>query len=265
LAVISTGLSAQDARQIVTRSVELDQTNWQRLKDYTWIVHSTERHFGSSGKMKSEDRSAWETLVLDGEPYRRMLQRNNRQLSASEQRKEQEKLDKSAGRLARETPQQKQQRLAEFEKRRRKERAFIREIPDAYELRMVREDKVDGLDVWVIAGTPKPGYQPKDRDARVFNRIRGEIWIDKSTYQWVRVEARTIDTISFGLVLARLNPGARLVFEQVHAADGLWLPKRLYMQGGGRVALLKRIAMDQELTWSDYRKFQVDTRVLPVQ
>jgi hypothetical protein len=35
------------------------------------------------------------------------------------------------------------------------------------------------------------------------------------------------------------------------------------MVGKGRIALLKRIAEDDEITWTDYRKFQVDSRIVP--
>jgi hypothetical protein len=37
------------------------------------------------------------------------------------------------------------------------------------------------------------------------------------------------------------------------------------MKGAGRLGLIKRIAMDQEITWSDYRKFQVDTKIVPLE
>lgn len=182
----------------------------------------------------------------------------------AEQRKQQDKLDQGAARLAQETPAQKQQHLAEYERRRQKERGFLREIPDAYDLHIEGETTVDGDGVWVIAGTPKAGYQPKDRDAKAFLKIRGKIWVDKSNYQWVCVEAETIGTIAYGIVLARLNPGARLVFEQTRASDTLWLPKRLYMRGSGRLALVKKIAMEEEITWSDYRKFQVNSKIVPL-
>jgi hypothetical protein len=258
------GLCAQDAREIVRKSVELDQANWLRMKDYTWITRSTERRFDSSGKVKSEEKNAWDTVMLDGQPYRRMLERNGRPLSPAEQRKQQDKLDQSAARLAHETPERKRQRLADYDRRRERERAFLREIPDAYDLRIEGEAIVDGDEVWVIAGTPKAGYQPKDRDAKAFLKIRGKIWVDKSNYQWVRVEAETTGTIAYGVVLARLNPGAKLVFEQTRASDTLWLPKRLYMRGTGRVALLKKIAMEEEITWSDYHKFEVDTKIVPL-
>lgn len=258
------GLTAQDAREIVRKSVELDQANWLRMKDYTWIARSTERRFDSSGKVTSIEKSAWETIMLDGEPYRRMLERNGRPLPPAAQKKQQDKLDKSAAKLAHETPEEKQRRLAAYEVRRRKEREFLRQIPDAYDFRLEGQTQVDGHDVWVISGAPRAGYHARDREGKALLKIRGKIWIDRLNYQWVRLEAETTETISFGLFLARLSPGARLVFEQTHISDDLWLPLRIYMKGAGRVGILKRIAMDQEITWSNYRKFQVDSKIVPL-
>jgi hypothetical protein len=264
-ALLATGVRAQDARGIVRRSVELDQANWLRMKDYTWIGRSTERHLDARGRVKSVEREAWETLILDGQPYRRLLERNGRPLPPGEQRKEQEKLDKQAARLEHQTPEQKQRRLADYEKQRRRERRFLREIPDAYDLRLDGEARVDGHDVWVISGTPKPGYRVKDSDAKALLKVRGKLWIDKNNYQWVRVEAETTDTISFGLFLARLSPGAKLLFEQTRVNDEVWLPRRMFLKGAGRIGLLKRVAMEEEITWNDYRKFRVDSRIVPGQ
>ncbi len=255
-------LCAEDPREIVRKSVQMDQANWLRMKDYTWVARLVERHLDSKGQVKAENKQAWETVILYGEPHRRMLERDGKALPPDEQRKEQQKLDKSVAKLARETPDQKQRRVADYEKGRQKDREFLTEIPDLYDFRLEGEDKVDGRDVWVISGTPRTGYQPKLRDAKPLLKIRGKIWIDKSEYQWVRLEAETLDTISYGLFLARLNPGAKLVFEQTRVNDELWLPKREFARGTGRIGLLKKVAMEQELTWSNYRKFQVESKVV---
>jgi hypothetical protein len=264
-ASLAAGLAAEDAREIVRKSVDLDQANWLRMKDYTWVARSTERHFDSDGKVKSEERSAWETVMLDGEPYRRMLERDGRPLPPAEQKKQRDKLDKSAAKLAHETPEEKRRRVTDYETRRRKEREFLRQIPDAYDFRIEGEAQVDGHGAWVIAGTPKAGYHARDRDAKPLLKIRGKLWVDKASYQWVRLEAETTETIAFGLFLVRLNPGARLVFEQTRVAGDLWLPKRMYMKGAGRLGLIKRIAMEQEITWSNYRRFQVDSKIVPLE
>ncbi len=100
---------------------------------------------------------------------------------------------------------------------------------------------MDGRPVWVVSGAPRPGAKPKSRDAKMLLKIRGRMWIDKATHQWAKVEAETTDTISWGLFLARLNPGAKLTFEQTEVNSEIWLPKRLYLTGAGRVGLLKRL------------------------
>ena len=256
------GLGAQDPVELVRRSISQDQLDWVRMKDYTWQARSLERHYDSHGKVESTKREAWETLILDGEPYRRQTERDGKPLSSEEQRSEQKKLDRQTADLAKETSEQRQKRIGEAEKRRKREFAFLSEIPDLYNLKLDGEDTIDGRPVWVVSGAPRPGAQAKTRDAKVLLKVRGRLWIDKSTYQWAKVEAETTGTISWGLVLARLNPGAKLVFEQSEVNSDLWLPKRLFVYGSGRLGLVKRLTQDQEIDWSNYKRFSVDSKIV---
>jgi hypothetical protein len=251
-----------DPREIVRKCIELDQTNWVRMKDYTWIAHETTRHLDSAGKLASEDSEAWETVILFGRPYHKTTERHGKPLSPEEQKKEQGKIDRATAKLERESPQERQTHLADYEKEREKDRAFLREIPDAFDFRLEGEEKIDGREAWVIHAAPKVGYRPKHGDAHAFKKVEGKIWIDKSEFQWVRLEAKTIDTISWGLCLARLNPGATLVFEQTRVNDEVWLPKRELVSGSGRFVLLRRVSEQQETTWNNYRKFHVDSKIV---
>lgn len=244
------------------RSVDLDQANWLRRADYTWLGHLRERHFDSHDHVTSDHQEAWETIMLDGEPFRRDIGRDGKPLPADEERKQQQKLDKATAKLDNETPEEKQRNAADYEKTRRREREFLLEIPDAFDFQLEGDDKIDGRDVWIVSGVPKPGYHAKSREGAALLKIHGKMWIDKTGYQWVRLEAQTTETISFGWFLARLNPGAKLVFEQTRINDEVWLPKREYLSGTGRIGLLKRVAEDQEITWSDYKKFRVDSKVI---
>src|SRR5580700_3384667 len=91
---------AQDPRELVRRSIAQDQLDWVRMKDYTWQAHSVEERLDSHGNVESTKRETWETLMLDGQPYRRTLERDGRPLSPEEQRSEQKKLDKETRRLS---------------------------------------------------------------------------------------------------------------------------------------------------------------------
>lgn len=255
-------LLGQDAGAIVRKSVELDQVNWQRMKDYTWIARETERGLDARGQVKSEKTDEWETVVVYGEPHHRMLERDGKPLSADDQRKEQEKLDKAVAKREQESPEQRARREAAYEKEREKDREFLRDVPDLFDFKLLGDEKIDGHDVWVISATPKPGAQPKHGEAKALLKIRAKVWIDKAEYQWVRLEAETTATISFGLFIARLDPGAKLEFEQMRVNDEVWLPKRELVRGAARLALVKKLSVEQEVTWTNYRKFQVDSKVL---
>jgi hypothetical protein len=199
---------------------------------------------------------------LDGRPYSRLLERDHKPLPPAGQKKEQERLDRIASQLDKETPEEKQRRSEQFEASRRRERKFLLEVTDAFDLRLEGDQTVDGHDVWVISGTPKPGYRARSREGAAMLKVRGKIWIEKAGYQWVRVEGETTGTISFGWFLARLNPGAKLVLEQSRINDEVWLPKRMFVSGQGRLGLVKRIAEDDEITWKNYRKFRVESKVV---
>ncbi len=247
----------RDPGEILRRCVQLDQSNWLRMKDYTWTARETTRHLDSRGKLKSTDSETWETVILFGRPYRKMLARNNVPVTEDQKRKGQEKLDRTVAELERETPQQRETRIAAYQKERAKDRAFLLELPDAFDFHIDGDAKIDGRDTWVISAKPEPGYRAKHGDAKAFSKIEGRIWVDKAEFQWVRIEAKTIGTISWGWCLARLNPGASLEFEQTRVNDEIWLPKREFTSGAGRLAVLKRLSEEDEVTWTNYRKFQV--------
>jgi hypothetical protein len=258
----ASALCGQDAREIVRKSFDLDEANSMAMRNYTWTAKEIERHFDPKGAVTSEESKRWETVMLYGEPFRRVLERHGKPLSAEEQRREQEKLDKRVAKFAHQTPDERAHRLAKRENERKKEREFLMEIPDMFDFKIVRSDKVDGRDVWVIAATPRPNYTPRHSDAKPLLKMKGEIWIDKIESQWVRLEAETIDTISLGWFLARLSPGAKLSIEQSRVNDEIWLPKHMLVRGAARLALFKRMSMEQDLTWSNFRKFQVESTVI---
>ena len=126
---------------------------------------------------------------------------------------------------------------------------------------MVAAMKIDRLETWVLDADPRPGYQPKSREAKVLPKLRGRIWIDKSETQWVKFDVTTTDTISFGLFLARIHKGTRVVVEATRVNQEVWLPKHVAVHIDVRLALLKNFDEDVEQTFRDYKKFRTDTKI----
>jgi hypothetical protein len=91
--------------------------------------------------------------------------------------------------------------------------------------------------------------------------LQGKLWIDKEEYQWAKAEIDVIDTLSFGLALFRVHKGAAIRFEATRVNDEVWLPKRTFVGGSARIAYLKNVSAEDESTFRDYKKFQVESKV----
>ena len=202
--------------------------------------------------------------VLEGSPYRRLVARDDKPLPPKDERKEEEKLRKITAERRKETAAQREKRLADYDRKREQERAAWREVVDAFDFRLAGEDHREGRDQYVIEAVPHPGYKPRTRDAGFFPKVKGKIWIDKQDYHWARVEAEVIDTISFGAFLVRLAKGSHLEADQTRVNGEVWLPKRMEAEASARVALLKKFRGRIEITYSDYKKFQTDSRIVSV-
>jgi len=249
---------ALDPIEIVRRSVERDWTDFESRKNYTYQEHSEFRRYARSGataKVRSETN---EILILGGRPYERLTARNAKPLSAREERREQAKLDTELARRQHESAAEQ----ARYQKERTEERAFIREIPDAFTFHLVKTDTVSNQPAWVIEARPKPGYRAVHSRAKDFAKVRATIWIEKATYHWVKVDADVLSTISVGFGLLRVAPGSSMHFEQTRVNDEVWLPSSMLVRFEARLALLKVLRGEYDIRYSDYRKFQSDSKIV---
>ena len=256
---------AQDAREIVRKSVELDQADWashERLH-VDRAGNRSRSGFGRPRQISKADQ--WETVVLYGEPHRRMLERDGKPLSAEDQRKEQVKLDKAVAKLEHESPEQRARREAEYEKEREKDREFLRDVPDIFDFALLGDQKIDGHDVWVISATPSPALIPSTATPSRCSRSRAKMWIDKAEYQWVRLEAETTATISYRAVHRALESGRQAGVRADARERRSVAAQARSLSGAGRLGLVKKVAAEQELTWNNYRKFQVDSKIVATQ
>jgi hypothetical protein len=253
---------AQDAREIILRSAALDQRDIEIAKDYAYTRRSEQRRIDSSGRVKSAESKTHEVLVLFGRPYERLIAKDDKPLPEAEERKEQQKLDKEVERRRKESPKEREKHVREEAKDLEEQKAMIREVADAYSFRLLGEEKVSGYDVWVIVGEPLPGYRSRSDRAKMIPNFRGKIWITKGDYRWAKLEAEVVRTVSLGLVLARLQPGTQFSMEQTRVREELWMPSAVHAKVFVRLALIKTISAEVDVTFSNYRKFQSDSRVL---
>jgi hypothetical protein len=252
-----------DPKEIVRRSVEVDHHNFERAQKYTCTQRQVIKHLDKHGAVKSTEIKTYDINYYYGEFYPRLVQIDDKPLSEKDQKKEDEKLEKFLAKHRKEDEEDREKRQRKQQKEREEDRAFVRDVVNAYDFRLVGDDQVSGEDTWVIEATPRKDFQPTQPHADILKKIKGRIWIEKKEYNWVKVEAEAIGTISFGLFLFRIHPGSRFVLETTHVNNQLWALKRLYINGSARIALLKNEIAEQEEVFSNYKKFSTSITILP--
>jgi len=250
------GQAPPDAAEIIRHSVDRDAYNFERFKNYTFLERSEERRYGRNGGLSSKEIETYEFMVLGDRPYGRLVERDDKPLSAKETRKEQEKLDKEQSKRQRESASDK----AKEDKDRAEQRAYLREIPEAFNLTIQGTEQIGGRPVWVIGAQPKRGYKPKLKRAELLTKLRGKIWVDQADYQWVKAEVEVIDPISFGLGLLRRQPDFFVHADLLELE--VWLPSHIGIRADARVAYLRKLREELDITYRDYKKFQADSRIV---
>ena len=248
----------QDAKEIIRRSVQNDLLNFDRLKNYTYLEHDQDKTFDRHGKIKKTETDTYEVMILGGQDYERLVERDDKPLSPRDAHKEQEKLDKETARRENESAADK----AKLARERQEERKFLDEVPEEFNFKLLGVDDVSGKPAWVISGEPRLGYQPKARGAKLIQNMRGKMWIDQAEYQWVKVEAQATGKLSYGFGMLKIDPGATVTFEQTRVNDEIWLPARASIRFNGRAALFLPIRDEIDMQFHDYRKFQADSKIV---
>lgn len=208
-----------DAQQIVKRSLEAMETNWNQAPNFSFHERDVESKHDSAPVIKS-----YEVLMIDGSQYNRLIAVGDKPLTAAEQAEEQRKLQLEIQRRSHESTRERNRRIAKYQKERERDHAMLMAMADAFDFRIVGDEAVNGHDCWVLDATPKRGYQPPDRETRVLTGMRGRLWVDKTQNQWVKVRAEVIKPVSFYGFFAKVGPGTKFELEQEPVADNLWLP-----------------------------------------
>lgn len=257
----SGAVPVEQIRELLRRAEEKDLENEKRERDYTYIERNEEHHLDGHGAVKKIESRTSEILEIYGEPVERLTAKDDKPLSASDAKKEDEKIQKIIDKRKNESENDRRKRMEKEEKQRQEDRRFVLEVADAFNFRLIGSEVIDGHDAWVMDAEPRPGYQFKSRSAQILSKFKGRIWIDKAEAQWVKVDLTAIDTFSVGFVLARIHKGTNVLVEMTKVNDEVWLPKHVQSHLDVRIALLKNYDEDVEQTFREYKKFRTDTKI----
>ena len=255
-------LSQEQMQQLFRVVAAKDLENDKLQRNYTYIERQVENKLDKNGQAKSSEVHTYEVLEIYGEQVERLIAKDDKPLNAKDAAKEEEKIQKIIDKRKNESEEERRKREEKEEKQREDDRQFTKEVADAYDFKLVGSEAVNGRPAWVIDGEPRPGFQPHMKEAKFLPKFHGRVWIDQNDLQLAKMDVECLDTISWGLFLARFHKGSRFMLEQTRVNDEVWLPRQLAVKVDVRLALLKNFNVDIEQSFRDYKKFRTSSKIV---
>ena len=257
-------LSAEQIRDLIQKVAANDIENDKKQRNYTYIERDVDKSLDGKGRTKSTETKTYEILNIYGEQVQRLIKKDDKPISQKEAARQEEKIQKIISKRRSESEKDREKRTEREAKDREEERQFEREIVDAYNFRLLGTELVSGREAWVISAEPRPGFVPDMKYANYLPEFHGRIWIDRADLQMSKLDVEALNTLSWGLFVARLHKGSHFMIEQARINDEVWLPRQLAFKIDVRLGLLKNFSMDAQQTFRDYKKFSTDSRIVGI-
>jgi hypothetical protein len=239
-------------------------------RQYTWHVTSEEDEADSKGQTKPKTiREAEVFPIAGGGAVGHLIAKNGKPLSGDEKKKEDERFNKA---YEERTKQQakKQAELAADPKKQAKEQAKqdkeeeagISDFLRAERFTNPRRERFRGQEVLAFDFGANPDYKAKSIEERLVQSLTGVMWIDEQARQVVRLEAHVADNFKIaGGLVASIDKGASMVFEQTKVNDEVWLPSYAEVHMSARFVVLRE-KENGIVRFSDYKKFNAESKII---
>ena len=239
--------SEPSEKEILSRALERGLANNKRRADHTYSF----RHLRISEKLDKQaqptrvEKRLYQVVPIGNVRYERLLEKDGEPLSKKEQAAERRKEAKFRRRLKKDR---------DAGKSNDNEVRFNRELVGRYRFRVEGTGELHGRQVYRLSFEPKSGKLPvRRRIDRALNNSRGRVWLDRESYEIVRVEFELIrpTRIGWGILgsISRIDG----MMDRKEGEDGIWFPSYFRLYLNGRV-LFKSLHSRRESHWSDFER-----------
>jgi len=148
--------------------------------------------------------------------------------------------------------------------KKQKERAeLIEQTRSAFFFTLLGEENRGGHKLLKFRMDPNPGYKPPTRTASIFTKVKGMVWLDKTSGQMARIEGDVTDDIAFGLFLGKIYKGSHFMQERYEFAPDVWLPTFSQYDFDGR-KFFSPISVHQKMFATNYRRVGTPADAIPL-
>lgn len=231
-------------------------------RDYLYHEVQTAEVTNGHGAVEKTDVREYDVFYINGVPVRRLTKENGRELTAKEQQKESERIDKEVAKA--------RERRAKADAAGKETDASGNEIITASRFLELgrfsnpRRVALNGRDTIAIDYAGNPDAKTRNRAESAIRDLVGTVWVDESDRALVKVQGHFVNSFKIGAgVVMNIQKDTSFSMEQRKVNNEVWLPATMEAHGAARVFLLLGFHGSWKLVDSDYRKFKATSTILP--
>jgi len=236
--------------ELFQRVVANQKRTDQELDLFERIERTEFRRTGSDPK--PAEVKVWRVFPAGVANDRIPLSAEGNPISAESYRAELQKLEKLLDWAMRQGPGQ-DEALAKMARKRKERNDLIEATHAAFIFTLVGHEMRGDRSLAKYSMVPNPKYKPTSRNATLFTKVRGFIWIDEESAELAKVEGEVSQDISLSLFLAKVYKGSHFMQERYEMAPGIWLPTFQQYDFDGRKFLLP-FSVHERTLYTNYRQ-----------
>jgi hypothetical protein len=245
------------------RAVEANEKTAEAVeKDYLYHAFATEQASDGHGGVKKTETREYDVFWLEGVEVSRLTKKDGKELSADEQKKESDRIDK-------EVAKEKEKRAKADEKGKETDPrghdvVTVSRLLELGSFTNARREQLNGRDVIAVDFSGDPKAKTKNRSEDVIRDMVGTAWMDEQDKVLVKAQGHFVNDFKIGGgLVANIRKGTSFQMEQRKINDEVWLPATIEAQGGFRALLFVSFNGSFKVVNSDYRKFKATSTILP--
>jgi hypothetical protein len=236
-------------KQVEEHQHKLDQVR----ENYTYHEVVVTHELDKNGNIKKNESEENNVFFVNGHEIQRKVKKNGKELSADEQKKEQEHVEKDVEKATKTPPGQSLD----------KNEVSVTRLLQIMKVSNPRREQMDNRSViaFDFVGDPHAKTHGIAEDAS--KKLSGTLWVDENDRQVRRMIARFDDNFHLGFGLFSVGKGSTFTFDQKLVNNELWLPTDAQAHVIAHAIGIIGWRGDVAVTDNDYQKFHADATQQP--
>jgi hypothetical protein len=220
-------------------------------ENYTFREVDITQTLNKDGSVKKTETETYEIFYVNTHEVRRQTQKDGKDLSPSEQQKEQERVMKYIEKAQKTPPGTAPNGEVVIS---------VGHILAVVKVSSPRRELIDNRPTIAFDFTGDPHAKSHGMAEDAAKHLSGTVWIDEQDRQVRRLSARLDENFHVGFGMVSLSRGSNLTFDQKLVNNELWLPTSADVHMSAHAFAVIGVRANVHVTDDDYKKFHADAQ-----